>query len=348
MVKILISIAWMITISLNTDDGRRLAPVHRLAEHLVQARRRRPPVARARCSRSWSTASRSTSRTSRTSTRTPRSASARSRTSPGRACSTSPPAPSAAAASPSARPGTPTSRCRPKLLMMGLRDHAYAKAPYLLAAEDRRAESLPEAAHGRGASGRWSARPGRPHGRRRGHRPGRAVVLHARCGACVQQCPVDIEHVDHIMDMRRYQVLIESAFPSELNGLFKGLENKGNPWGMARARRLDWAKDLPFEVQVGRRRTSRTWPRSSTCSGSAAPGPTRTGPRRPPGRSPSCCTRPASVRRARRRRDLHRRPGPPGRQRVRVPAAGDGRTPRRSTRPRRPRSSPPARTASTR
>jgi Fe-S oxidoreductase len=72
------------------------------------------------------------------------------------------------------------------------------------------------------------------------------------CGACVQQCPVDIEHVDHIMDMRRYQVLVESNFPSELNQLFKGLENKGNPWNMSPNARMDWAKDLPFEVkQVG-------------------------------------------------------------------------------------------------
>ena len=72
------------------------------------------------------------------------------------------------------------------------------------------------------------------------------------CGACVQQCPVDIEHVDHIMDMRRYQVLVESNFPAELNQLFKGLENKGNPWNMSPNARMDWAKDLPFEVkQVG-------------------------------------------------------------------------------------------------
>ena len=70
------------------------------------------------------------------------------------------------------------------------------------------------------------------------------------CGACVEQCPVDIEHVDAIVDMRRYQVLIESAFPSELGGLFKNLESKGNPWGMAARARLDWAKDLPFEVKV--------------------------------------------------------------------------------------------------
>ena len=70
------------------------------------------------------------------------------------------------------------------------------------------------------------------------------------CGACVEQCPVDIEHVDHIIDMRRYATLIESAFPAELGGLFKNLEGKGNPWGMGARARLDWAKDLPFPVKV--------------------------------------------------------------------------------------------------
>jgi len=47
------------------------------------------------------------------------------------------------------------------------------------------------------------------------------------CGACVEQCPVDIEHIDHIVDMRRYQVMTESEFPSELGVLFKNLETKG-------------------------------------------------------------------------------------------------------------------------
>jgi Fe-S oxidoreductase len=70
------------------------------------------------------------------------------------------------------------------------------------------------------------------------------------CGACVQQCPVDIEHVDHILDLRRFEVMMESEFPSELNGLFKGLENKGNPWSMSPRGRMDWAKDLPFDVPV--------------------------------------------------------------------------------------------------
>jgi Fe-S oxidoreductase len=72
------------------------------------------------------------------------------------------------------------------------------------------------------------------------------------CGACVEQCPVDIEHVDAIVDMRRYKNLIESAFPAELNGLFKNLEKNANPWGLAPRLRMDWAKDLPFDVpQVG-------------------------------------------------------------------------------------------------
>lgn len=70
------------------------------------------------------------------------------------------------------------------------------------------------------------------------------------CGACVEQCPVDIEHVDHIVDMRRHQVLLESAFPSELGGLFKNLENKQNPWGMSARARMDWAKGLPFDIKV--------------------------------------------------------------------------------------------------
>src|SRR6202000_3118823 len=70
------------------------------------------------------------------------------------------------------------------------------------------------------------------------------------CGACVEQCPVDIEHVDHIVDMRRHQVLIESEFPSELGVLFRNLENKGNPWGQNARDRMDWSKKLGFEVNV--------------------------------------------------------------------------------------------------
>jgi Fe-S oxidoreductase len=70
------------------------------------------------------------------------------------------------------------------------------------------------------------------------------------CGACVQECPVDIEHIDHIAGMRRHQVLIESDFPSEASGMLKNLENKGDPWGMGEARRAEWMADLDFDVPV--------------------------------------------------------------------------------------------------
>ena len=70
------------------------------------------------------------------------------------------------------------------------------------------------------------------------------------CGACVEQCPVDIEHIDHIVDMRRYQVLMESEFPSELGVLFKNLENKGNPWGQNSKDRLNWIDEVEFDVPV--------------------------------------------------------------------------------------------------
>lgn len=70
------------------------------------------------------------------------------------------------------------------------------------------------------------------------------------CGACVEQCPVDIEHIDHIVDMRRYQVMIESSFPSEAGTMLKNLEKKGNPWGLAKKQRLAWTKEVDFEVPV--------------------------------------------------------------------------------------------------
>ncbi|MBG9221594.1 4Fe-4S dicluster domain-containing protein [Corynebacterium diphtheriae bv. mitis] len=60
------------------------------------------------------------------------------------------------------------------------------------------------------------------------------------CGACVEQCPVDIEHIDHVSNMRRFQVLAESNFPSELGGMFKNLEVKGNPWGRNSQERATW------------------------------------------------------------------------------------------------------------
>ncbi|HLG91477.1 MAG TPA: (Fe-S)-binding protein, partial [Acidimicrobiales bacterium] len=68
------------------------------------------------------------------------------------------------------------------------------------------------------------------------------------CGACVEQCPVDIEHVDTIVDMRRYQVLMESSFPSEASSMLRNIENQGDPWGLGARHRLDWAEGLEVDV----------------------------------------------------------------------------------------------------
>src|SRR4051812_2232757 len=70
------------------------------------------------------------------------------------------------------------------------------------------------------------------------------------CGACVEECPVDIEHVDAIVDMRRYQVLMESSFPSEAGVMLRNVENNGNPWGMSANSRTEWTDGLEFDVPV--------------------------------------------------------------------------------------------------
>ena len=70
------------------------------------------------------------------------------------------------------------------------------------------------------------------------------------CGACVEQCPVDIEHIDHIVDMRRYQVMVASEFPGELGVLFKNLERAGNPWGQSSKERTKWIDEVDFDVPV--------------------------------------------------------------------------------------------------
>lgn len=135
----------------------------------------------------------------------------------------------------------------PKLFIMDLREHAYAKAPYLQAAEAAR-ETLPDDL--RNEAARPLVGPIQVSDGLAGIIDPDVLWSCTSCGACVQQCPVDIEHVDHIMDLRRYQVMMAEEFPAELNGLFKGLESKGNPWNQSPRKRMDWAKDLDFDVPV--------------------------------------------------------------------------------------------------
>ncbi|MSO59616.1 MAG: 4Fe-4S dicluster domain-containing protein [Ilumatobacteraceae bacterium] len=68
------------------------------------------------------------------------------------------------------------------------------------------------------------------------------------CKACDEICPVNIEILDKILDMRRYLTLMESDFPAELGNAFRAMENQGNPWGMNQAERGDWAKDLDVDI----------------------------------------------------------------------------------------------------
>ena len=154
----------------------------------------------------------------------------------------------------------------PKLVIMDLRDHLFAKAPYLIDGKTVPADGpdLATAAADAPADSHQVPEAGYP--RLEGSGPGQALrplvgdaasfgvidpdVLWSctTCGACVEQCPVDIEHIDHIVDMRRYQVLVESAFPSEAGVMLRNLENKGNPWGLADRGREEWTDGLDFEV----------------------------------------------------------------------------------------------------
>jgi Fe-S oxidoreductase len=141
----------------------------------------------------------------------------------------------------------------PKMLIMNLRDHAFHIGSYLQADEAKRTKLLeddPELAAEveRALVGATEGEAWEPTGG--GIIDPDVLWSCVTCGACVQQCPVDIEHVDHIVDMRRYQVLVENNFPAELNQLFKGMESKGNPWNLSPNMRLDWTQGLDFDVPV--------------------------------------------------------------------------------------------------
>ncbi|MCL2582759.1 MAG: (Fe-S)-binding protein [Streptosporangiales bacterium] len=131
----------------------------------------------------------------------------------------------------------------PKQLIMDLRDHAFAKAPWLLADEDAR-ETLPPGVLAE------AERPLVGGEDVNGVIDPEVLWACTNCGACVNECPVDIEHIDAINGMRRNQVLIESAFPQEAQTMLKNLERRGNPWGLPEDKRLEWTTEVDFEVPV--------------------------------------------------------------------------------------------------
>ena len=164
----------------------------------------------------------------------------------------------------------------PKLMIMNLREASFAKAPYVLAAQKANdganlpigevdeavLAAMPESVKEAVERPLVGPRDGIAHQDTdgydaAGHRDQTGPVIDedalwscTTCGACVYQCPVDIEHIDHFIDMRRYQVMIDTSFPAELNGMFKNVETKGNPWGMNASGRNAWIEEVDFEVRV--------------------------------------------------------------------------------------------------
>jgi Fe-S oxidoreductase len=107
----------------------------------------------------------------------------------------------------------------PKLLIMGERDQLFA--------EGLGAEHAPVAGNGVPEEMIWDC---------------------VTCGACVEACPVTIEHVDHIVDLRRHLVMVESRFPAEAEPMLRDVERSSNPWGKPQTERAAWADALGVRV----------------------------------------------------------------------------------------------------
>jgi Fe-S oxidoreductase len=140
----------------------------------------------------------------------------------------------------------------PKLVVTALRDHAYATTPGLVAGPNHPTSPT----GGTSTTGRVPLLGAGDHADLDVlSLVGDVVSPEAlwdctTCGACVQQCPVDIEHVDLILDLRRHQVLAQGDAPAELGQMLTKLERRSNPWGLAAKGRMAWAEGLDFHVPV--------------------------------------------------------------------------------------------------
>jgi Fe-S oxidoreductase len=111
----------------------------------------------------------------------------------------------------------------PKLVIMGIRDQVFADGPNLLAG----GELQPIVGNGVPEEMIWDC---------------------VTCGACVHECPVSIEHIDHIVDLRRDLVMMQSSFPQEAESMLRDVERVGNPWGKPQGDRASWAEGLGVRV----------------------------------------------------------------------------------------------------
>jgi Fe-S oxidoreductase len=114
----------------------------------------------------------------------------------------------------------------PKLLIMALRDQVFEEGPKLIRGEEgfEPAPLVPNAVTDNVV---WDC---------------------VTCGACVRECPVSIEHVDHIIDLRRHLVMMDSSFPTESEQMLRDVERASNPWGKPQTERGDWAEELGVRV----------------------------------------------------------------------------------------------------
>jgi Fe-S oxidoreductase len=115
----------------------------------------------------------------------------------------------------------------PKLLIMALRDQVFAEGPALVRTGDGEFEPAPLVPNAVNDEIVWDC---------------------VTCGACVRECPVSIEHVDHIVDLRRHLVMVDSRFPSEAEQMLRDVERASNPWGKPQTERADWAERLGVKV----------------------------------------------------------------------------------------------------
>ncbi|HEY6775619.1 MAG TPA: (Fe-S)-binding protein [Thermoleophilaceae bacterium] len=115
----------------------------------------------------------------------------------------------------------------PKLLIMALRDQVFEEGPKLLRRPDGEFEPQPLVPGAVSDNVVWDC---------------------VTCGACVRECPVSIEHVDHIIDLRRHLVMVDSRFPGEAEQMLRDVERASNPWGKPQTERGDWAERLGLRV----------------------------------------------------------------------------------------------------
>jgi Fe-S oxidoreductase len=142
----------------------------------------------------------------------------------------------------------------PRKVVVNTRQRLMEKGP--LATGDRMELSHPRLVHGEGASaGAATATDVAEHRLLDTYITDEELWACTSCRACVQECPVSIDQLDIINQMRRYLVLSESRFPEEVQPAFESLERNGSPWAFSPADRADWAEglDIPTMAEVAER-----------------------------------------------------------------------------------------------